>query len=273
MKISSTSALVLKWSDTSVYKSAAAVSFLSGLDFSAADEILRRMDEESNRMHTEAVSNRKRFFWKETSDFLEACAASGKTGQVVILAAGISPLSIDLADRFPGSRVWDIDLYLMEEKAALVGEALPNLRFITADITDIPDWRSQLIATDFDPDRPSIFVLEGINYYISTDDLFEILHWVNGLGAMACGDFVLPPSVVHASTRRFPKEVFDVVREVAGLDFIQFYRRPEFIRLLETAGYKDIRFTALKSVQEERTGSPDPFREAGTEWIELWTAR
>jgi len=273
MKISSTSALVLLWSDLSLYQGKAARDFVSTLELSAADPILAKVDGEARVMHTHAVSCRKRFMWKEASGFLEACSANGRTGQVLILAAGISPLSIDLAERFPGSRIWDIDLYQMEEKASRITAPLENLRFLTADITDVQAWSRQLKAGEFDQRQPTLIILEGINYYIKTEQLLDILRWAHANNAILCGDFVLPPSQVQESTRRFPKEVFEIVKEEAALDFILFYSRQEFTELLETAGYRDIRFTPLKTIQEERTGSEAPFQEPNTAWIELWTVR
>lgn len=273
MKISSTSALVLLWSDLALYEGAAARDFVANLDFSSADPIMSRIDEEARIMHTHAVSCRKRFMWKEATAFLQACSENGTVGQVVILAAGVSPLSLDLSERFPGSRLWDIDLYQMEEKSKGLTMPLENLRFITADITDVDSWDRKLKAEAFDQRRPTLIILEGINYYIRTEQLLDILRWAHEHNAVLCGDFVLSPSLVKESTRRFPKEVFEIVKEVAGLEFIRFYSRQEFIELLEAAGYRDLRFTPLKTIQKERTGSEIPFQEPDSAWIELWTAR
>jgi len=121
MIISDTSALVLNWSAPDIWKSQNARDYFNRLNLSAADNLLKLFDEKENFMHTQAVSNRKFFVRKCAVEFLE----KNKDGQVVILAAGIAPLSVDLASLFPESTIFDIDKYLMRDKENFLTASAP----------------------------------------------------------------------------------------------------------------------------------------------------
>ena len=266
MKISATSALVLNWCDLSLYNGPKVSAYVKSLDLSAGDELMRKLDDEHHYMHTQAVSCRKLFMWNEANKFLR----QHPDGQVVILAAGIAPLSAGLADRFPNQRIWDIDLYLMKEKSAALSKDFGNITFITADLENVETWKSLLLESGYDTTKPGLFILEGIVYYLSTEGLHRILKAINEFNATAVGDFVIHPELVNPLTRRFPAEVFAMVSLISGQDNIQFYDPPSFTKLITDSGFSGIRFTPLSEVQVERTGSEAPFINADSAWIYLW---
>ena len=99
--------------------------------------MLERFSEEENFMHTQTVSCRKFFVKKTVCDFLERLQHEGRSGQVVILAAGLAPMSVEIASLFPESTVFDVDLHNMREKQVLLGGRVPNIAFCECDITDV----------------------------------------------------------------------------------------------------------------------------------------
>ena len=113
-------------------------------------------------MHTQAVTNRKYFVRKHTVEFLNE---NGK-GQAIILAAGIAPLSVEIASLFPESIVFDIDKFSMPDKEKHLNNTCPNIKFIEADITDIEFLKRDMIKNGWNSGKLSFLIMEGITYYL-----------------------------------------------------------------------------------------------------------
>lgn len=263
MIISDTSALVLNWTSPDIWKSQNAIDYFNRLDISSADNLLRLFDVKENYMHFQAVSNRKFFVRKCAVEFLE----KNKDGQVVILAAGIAPMSVELASLFPEASVFDIDKYLMKDKEKFLNGVCPNIRFIECDITDIEQLHQNLFDNEWNNARPTILIMEGIIYYLKQEDFINILKFfAPSNSAFAC-DFGITPELIDEENRVFGTEVFRKIKDSVGLDFVNFYDPDYFLKLLAATGFKlPIRYT-MKDIQMERTGSPEPFLSENPEWI------
>src|SRR6478609_5861684 len=105
MIISDTSALVLNWTSKDVWQSKNARDFFNNLDLSAADILYKKFDRHLDFVQSQSLTNRKFFIRKCAVEFLEQCKTENKTGQVIILAAGIDPLSVEIASLYPHSKV------------------------------------------------------------------------------------------------------------------------------------------------------------------------
>jgi len=132
VSISATSALVLNWTDPKIWQSPLASKYMRDLDLSEGQSLLERFSAEENLMHTQTVSCRKFFVRKTVCDFLERMRHEGKSGQVLILAAGLAPMSVEIASLFPESAVFDVDLHNMCEKQELLGGHEPFDDFVGA---------------------------------------------------------------------------------------------------------------------------------------------
>ena len=141
--------------------------------------MLERFSEEENLMHTQTVSCRKFFVRKTVCHFLERLQREGRSGQVVILAAGLAPMSVEIASLFPSSAVFDVDLHNMREKQTLLGDRVPNIACCECDITDIEKLDAALAGAGFRKGEPTIAVLEGILYYITPDELRNVLSYLS----------------------------------------------------------------------------------------------
>lgn len=103
-------------------------------------------------------------------DWVGATLAPGGFGQVVIAAAGMDTRTHRLRWPHPVD-VYEIDRAAVLEfkERALARHRLPaevRRRFVPADlVTD--DWRAELLEAGFDPARPTVWVLEGLLYYIT----------------------------------------------------------------------------------------------------------
>jgi methyltransferase (TIGR00027 family) len=126
------------------------------------------------------VAVRTRFF----DDHLTVACESG-CRQVVLLAAGLDTRAFRL-DWPNGTRLFEVDLpELFEFKERVLGQqrAVPNCdrRVVAADLRT--EWPTHLNAAEFDPNRPSIWVAEGLLVYLSKNDAEHLLTTVRDLSA------------------------------------------------------------------------------------------
>ena len=267
MKISATSTLVLNWTDHNVWQSEETFIYSSKLDLSEGEPLFKLFSDEETFMHMQAVSGRKYFMKQRITLFLEDLKNQGKSGQVIILAAGLAPLSIEIASLFPSSRLFDVDQYLMAEKKDLVNGNPSNIEFIECDITDIDALSENLLKHGFKADEPTIAVMEGIIYYLPTVSFKNILSFLNSNNMVFAGDFCLKPELVSEKTRYYLTDVFSKIKAEVQLDFINFYSPEEITTLLSDAGYKNIHVSNMQQIQEERVGETHPFTEKNSSWV------
>jgi O-methyltransferase involved in polyketide biosynthesis len=265
MLISATSALVLNWTSKDIWKSKNAREYFESLDLNEGESLLIKFSDQEKYMHTQSVTNRKYFVRKHIVEFLK----ENKKGQVIILAAGIAPLSVEIASLFPESIVFDIDKYSMPDKEKHLNNTCPNIKFIEADITDIEFLKRAMIKNGWNPDKPSILVMEGITYYLLENDLKNILSFFAGNQARLVADFGLKPECVNEKNRIFGVAVFSKIKESVGLDFVNFYEPAYFIKLVKECGFENPKRFIMNDIQLERTGQKDPFNFEESGWISL----
>jgi O-methyltransferase involved in polyketide biosynthesis len=272
VSISATSALVLNWTDENIWQSALTAEYMRDLDLSEGQSLLERFSAEENLMHTQTVSCRKFFVRKTVCDFLERLQREGKNGQVVILAAGLAPLSAEIASIFPASAVFDVDIHNMREKQEVLGGRASNIAFCECDITDIEKLDAALAGKGFRKGEPTIAVLEGILYYITPDALRNILNYLSKHQAAVVGEFGLKPELVNEDTRLHLLDVFAKIQGQVNLDFVTFYSDDAINGLLQNAGFGSFALHNFQAIQKERTGDNFPFTASDSSWIKSFTA-
>jgi O-methyltransferase involved in polyketide biosynthesis len=272
MIISDTSALVLNWTSKDLWKSKQAKEYFASLDLSAGDALLIMLDETEHYMHMQAVTNRKYFMRKFSFEQLNKYESEDRAGQVVILGAGISPLSLEIASMHPLSQVFDVDKYLMADKERYLAGKGSNIQFIDCDITDVELLKKKLIEKGWAEEVPTILVMEGIIYYIRETDLRNILTvFATADNSFAC-DFGIKPELVNEKNRIFGTEVFRKITEHIGIPEVSLYNPGYFLELVKETGFKQVERSTLADVQLQRTGSIGPFEGQEPGWIALVAA-
>jgi len=266
MKISATSALVLNWTEPGLWQTPEAAAYFGALDLSEGQPILDLFTKEERYMHLHAVSNRKYFMKHQVIRFLESARVGGK-GQVIILAAGLAPLSLEIASLFPSSRVFDVDRYLMKDKKAHTPAHLKNIRFVETDITDLGGLHAKLMEHGYDPKVPAIAVMEGIIYYITEAAFAGILKYLSGNSVTLVGDFCLKPDCVTPEYRIYPTEVFKKISDMVELDFLTFYSEGEMIADVSGSGFGTVRIVGMSEIQKQRTAHTRPFEAPDSGWL------
>jgi len=242
------------------------------LDLGEGESLLARFNEEENFMHTQTVSSRKFFVRKTVCDFLERRQREGRGAQVLILAAGLAPMSVEIASLFPESAVFDVDLHNMREKQELLGDRVPNIAFCECDITDVAKLDASLVSAGFRKGEPTIAVLEGILYYISPDALRKLSNYLSTNRIAVVGEFGLKPELVNEVTRIHLLDVFAKIRGQVQMEGVAFYSDDAISALLRDAGFGSVTLHNFQPLQMERTGDVFPFASADSSWIKGFSA-
>ena len=269
MLISATSALVLNWTTNEIWKTDNARNYLNNLDLSEGMPLYNAFDELENYMLTQGITNRKYFVRNYTIAFLRKFEQEKKNGQVIVLAAGIAPLSVEIATLFPKAILFDVDKYAMPEKEKYLKNICRNIRFIECDITKIDLLKTKLIQYGWDPEAPTIVVIEGIVYYLLETDLRNILSFFANHKTGLIADFVLKPENVNVKNRIFGEVVFKRIKELVGLDFLNFYEPGYFMALVKDSGFQNAKRFNMDEIQMERTGQKDPFDLEEPAWVSM----
>ncbi len=121
---------------------------------------------------------RTRFF----DDFLTQTAHNSR--QVVLLGAGMDTRAFRM-NWAPETQLYEIDQsHVLNYKEAALAGVQPNCNrhSICADLTESL-WPERLLKKGYQPSEPSIWLLEGLLYYLSTQDVDRLLKQIENLAA------------------------------------------------------------------------------------------
>jgi methyltransferase (TIGR00027 family) len=126
---------------------------------------------------------RTRFF----DDFLVSTVRDSGMRQIVLAPAGMDSRALRLDWTAP-VRVFELDrpVVLAAKDDVLTGRQPANadvdLRTVPVDLK-ADGWEDDLLASGYDPTRPSTWLLEGLLYYIEEPDVHRILRRVSDIAA------------------------------------------------------------------------------------------
>jgi methyltransferase (TIGR00027 family) len=126
-----------------------------------------------------SIALRTRFF----DDFLLRTTSNPETRQVVLMAAGLDTRAFRLT--WPAqTRLFELDQpQVLEEKERVLtaAQAQPTCerKTITADLT--ASWRERLLKAGFDSLHPSVWLLEGLLFYLPQETVTRILEEITSL--------------------------------------------------------------------------------------------
>jgi O-methyltransferase involved in polyketide biosynthesis len=269
MIIADTSALVLNWTSKDTWKTDNARNYFDALDLSSAAVLHDRFDKEMHFIQFQMLSNRKFFVRKAAVEFLAQCKVEQVNGQVIILAAGIDPLSIELASLFSDSMIFDVDKYSLQEKEKYLDHACPNIKFAQCDITNIELLETTLVEKGWNSKQPCILIVEGITYYLTEIELRKVLTFFSKHMSNLVCDFGLQPACVDAAKRLAGIEIVRKIKESVQLAFMNCYEPGYFTGLVQQCGFeKPVRYS-MAAIQAERTGEISPFEGEEPAWVSL----
>ncbi len=273
LRLHPTAALVMLWSLPLFAGGPVPVrQFVEMLDISSGKDLLRKCDAICD-WYREVILNRKHFIKLLVESLL---AESDDEVQIVILAAGKSPLALELILENPAkiAKILEVDLAGTEEKKRLYSRLTPDsaekLRCLTANIAS-DDLLDQLTGEGFDPVAPAIVLMEGISYYLPEKDLEKIVSKFRfGRRNRFIVEYLVPCSEVKAARREIPKSIFSLIQKEAETDGTRCYTELELSSLFRRSGGREISCTDMSEMELMRLGQNRYFCETGDGWIECF---
>lgn len=164
---------------------------------------------------------RTRFF----DDFLMHAVQSSEARQVVIVAAGMDTRAYRL--NWPEhTRIYELDqpelLASKREVLDQVGAEPLGVR-VPVGVDLRTDWQALLRASGFDPSAKSVWLLEGILYYLPEHSVLELLR---GISSIATPGSRLAAEILGQSTLDLP--AFQPLREVLSQQGIPWLSGTDF---------------------------------------------
>jgi O-methyltransferase involved in polyketide biosynthesis len=160
--------------------------------------------------------------YKTTNSVLERLIRQTGTGQVVELAAGMSPRGLSFTEQFPNITYIETDLKgALEKKKAIVASLIErgiaperkNLKFSVLDATNIGDFHK--ISRMIDPSKPVIFVVEGLLPYYDLEEITQILENIRSVHREGDLTLVTPDLSDTEKRRAFMKSLPGYLSRVA----------------------------------------------------------
>lgn len=269
--ISGTSALVLLWGGREAYKSKLAQKYLEQLDLSSGYELYNECNKIWEPYH-EILRNRKYGVFS----LVESILKEDSDYQVIILAAGVAPLSLDIIERFPDTKVFDIDIENMQMKKKLFeevndGKFNDNIQFIESDITNTDILKQSLIKHGWDKNKKSIVIAEGISYYISEDELWKAFSLFRSADK---SNFIIlesrvPQEKVCEDRRDIQERVWEYLTSALTLKFVTRYFDEKVKEHADKINAEVIEKHTMKDIEMLRFGRNEIFPTDDSGWIEV----
>jgi len=251
--LSSTSALILLWTHDTIYESTSARRFLESVDLNAGAPLRARLDTIWDHIDEE-ITNRKFGVKKFSADFLASCPDA----QVVFVGAGLDPKSLDVAELFPRSSVFDVDMENMELKKEIVKSigGPENIRFCQANIADAGQLSSALREKGWDSRKTTLAVAEGISYYVGKEPFRNSLAALKGTDGGLVLEYCVPDEDIENPERRgLYTAFFTSLQAGLGLpESLTRYRVDEVSSLAAALGGRVVETLNQRELERARTG-------------------
>ena len=191
-EVPATSASLMLFVDPEVYEGTVARKFFENVDLSSG----------------EGFANHFKPLWKlgstvftvrkmRVKKLCDTALGDGSTTQVISIGAGLDPLILDLAERFPEVRFFDVDIDYMDVKAeinASIGG--PEVSFVTADLSAPDAMVSKLKSAGWNAEAPTLVVAEGIAYYLTKPMFASALEALRTGGGSLVLEYSLPTAEI-----------------------------------------------------------------------------
>ena len=271
MRLDHTAALVTSWA-APLYEQGPTAAFVDQLDLSQGQELLARCHDVCP-WYGEVIRDRKHFLrhliQRELATRAQQC-------QVVIPAAGVSPLALELLLSQPDrvTKVIEVDIAGAAEKHRLYSAVAPHLAnriaCITADIT-AAGFSAEMLEVEggYQPDAPTIVLFEGISYYITEAQLRHAMGVFRSAQQqnLIILEHLLPCALVNEARRSIPSGIFRTIGTYAGLSNIRCYSPGDVESLFQSLRGSNVRHYSSTDMERLRNEKPRRFVEDGDGWI------
>lgn len=279
--LSDTSDCVLYWTRKDVYKHANTLKYLQYVDLSKGKQVFEYYEKDIWSHYDQVIINRKQAIRHLCFEFLSQTLKKHPKAQVVILAAGLDPLSLELASYFDSIYVLDMDLEKMDVKKQLLqkiqtqNKLKSHIECATLDISNAQLINEKLLLLEkskhYDKNIPTLLIAEGISYYITQKQLWD------GIKLFASKqkhnalilEYLLPWSMIDSKFVHIPKTVFQKIQEGFGVSNIEQYSEDKINKELQLINSRIEKSYSLKDIEYMRFKKNKLFCKDNTGWIKV----
>lgn len=267
--LSSTSALVLLWSMENRDNTSLSSKYLEFLNLESAKELYLKCNQ-IWPFYSEVIKNRKKCVW----DLVQLELNDDRNLQVIILGAGMDPLSLEIISKNKSIKTFEID-FSMEEKRAVIEKIdrtfFDTLSLISADLKKPKFLLKSLKKSGWDPKNPTLVVLEGISYYMSEkvlNDILRIFQTENRNNRIIL-EYLVSHDLIAKNEGVIAKKIFDLIAEDIDMVEITRYNQNKVKKIVETLSGSTVKIFTMKEMELNRTGKNEFFKKSKSGWIEV----
>ncbi|TWF35869.1 leucine carboxyl methyltransferase [Chitinophaga polysaccharea] len=174
LKVPATSRLVLE-AAMQLYTSPLQQQYMAAIDFSETSRIFYELQRSFPQI-IDTICLRK----QSIRELLKTQLTAISMPQVVILGAGLDPLSLYLLENYREniSRIIEVDNGYIEEKQHIYHHLIPveaQIQFVKCDVTDTALLWSKLLEKGYQENIPTIIIFEGVIHYISNEAFIQTM--------------------------------------------------------------------------------------------------
>ncbi len=267
--LSSTSALVLLWTNGEIHTSHFAQKFLSMLNLDSGREIL----EQCKKLwphYPEILKNRKSCILDLTKNNI----LENKIEQIVILGAGLDALSLEICSHSKKYRVFEIDAKNMDVKRDLIRDVhlslVDSISCIDLNLSESNKIIPNLIKHGWNKNMPSLIIIEGLSYYLSEDQLWRIIGEFKSENQNnhVVLEYLLPANRIPNEWLEIAEYPFNLISRDANLSSITRYDVEDIKIHLKKINAKLFTHYEMKAMEKERTFQNALFDQQSG-WIEI----
>lgn len=172
-----TAAMVMLLADDQLARTPAGKRLVSMLHLESGLELAQIA-----RRDSPAAANRMRLRKACINHWMDEFALTKNpiANNIVIAGAGLAPLALDWCSTHTESTATELDYENMDAKHHLITQCADasitdRLRSITCDLRNIETTESALVANAWRADQPALWIIEGLTYYISHEQLVALI--------------------------------------------------------------------------------------------------
>lgn len=226
-------------------------------------------------------------FWPHYNDLVKnrkscilnlACnaIADGKIRQIIIPGAGLDSLSLEIHARHADCKIFELDVGNMDEKTAMYKSIDPSIHdsieCITCDLYCTDTVKSRLIKHNWNPDEPSLMIIEGISYYLPSEVIWKTIGILENHASdqnQIVMEYMIPSDMIPDTMRSISRYPYDLIADDANLDGMTRYDTSDIAAYTKRTGGKILHHYDMNRMQQDRVPGSALFRPPHSGWIEV----
>ncbi len=273
MDLSPTAALVLDFSKGLYQENELLKRYVETLDLSSAEELVKDYKAEGlYDLACEQLVNRKYMVRESALKLISEIQAK----QVVIIAAGLSPLGLEIAIQTESlqTNIYEVDLEFnakAETLMKLFPQATKRIHFLIKDIT-APDLVNSF--PNYDSQQPTLIIIEGITHYLTPTVFDQLLQTFRNKGKNRLVVEYAPPfDQLNVKMKSKAELAYHIIEKRYHAIGMTKYTPGQLKKIIESEHGEWIQHFTMSEVEELRTGKNHFFNPGESGWVEVATAK